>query len=945
MKQVFFIMLFTGMIIRGYCQDDSGKNTISRLTTFSENQVTDKLYVQFDKPYYAVGDTIWFKAYLLNNFLLPSAKSGVLNIDIATDSNKVVKQYRFPVRAGLTWGNISLGGVDFKPGTYVLRAYTNWMRNFGDEQFFYKTINVSSASTGQLLVNAAFGNLTTSGADAIRAKLLFNTIAGLPYSVQPVTLQVVNDGKHLYQQKYQTGVDGGLDVNFNPPTKTGHLNLIAENAKKERLAVIPVTLNRSQNADVQFFPEGGRLVAGLSARIGFKAIGEDGKGLDVSGVILNQDQKQVVVFKSAHKGIGSFDLDIKEGETYMAHITLPGGVEKQLLLPAVKPAGTTLWVKNEIAKDSLEVTVAGNNIATSGTGYFLIGRARGIVCYAAVVNFHESNSVSKKIAKSLFPTGITHFTLMTTAYQPVNERLVYIDRHDDLKIKSSAIQPVYGKRDSVGLILKVTDADGNPVRGSFSMAVTDDAQVKQDTLDAENISTRFLLSADLKGYVEQPGYYLFAKTSEAWAALDNLLLTQGWVGYDWAQVLDPPSLSFQPEHEFGVSGQVVNVLNKPVKGTNVLLFSKSPMILMDTLTDNNGKFIFNRFPKVDTPVFILKAVNKRGKSFNVGVKVDDIAPPVFKARPMGPTIPWYVNIDSSLVNYAKNAAIMQQQQSYLASGHVLKEVKITAKKIIKGSQNLNGPGNADFVMDEKDLEAEGKKTWLQVLEERIGGFKERYGRVKTPAWNFIQDIKLPPDPDRPPPAGTGLAHWYFIHDKPIKIYVDGISITELHPAPDNGDPYDNMSGFLTGTTAEDIKGIELNFTDKYSGTYLAHFSSDYNIDMDEIAFIEITTRSGHGPITDNTPGMYLYKPLQLSWPKQFYKPKYAVQDTAKNRIDLRSTIDWEPNIVTDANGEAKIWFYTADKPSTYTMIIEGTDLTGHLGHTEEKIKVEVGKSN
>ena len=67
--------------------------------------------------------------------------------------------------------------------------------------------------------------------------------------------------------------------------------------------------------------------------------------------------------------------------------------------------------------------------------------------------------------------------------------------------------------------------------------------------------------------------------------------------------------------------------------------------------------------------------------------------------------------------------------------------------------------------------------------------------------------------------------------------------------------------------------------------------------------------------------MYLYKPSPISYPKEGFahKPRYAVNDTTKRLPDLRSTIDWEPNIITDADGKATVHFYAADKPSTYTI--------------------------
>jgi len=518
---------------------------------------------------------------------------------------------------------------------------------------------------------------------------------------------------------------------------------------------------------------------------------------------------------------------------------------------------------------------------------------------------------------------------MTAKYQPLNERLVFIDHNDKLNIQIVPDKSNYGSRDSVALQIKVRDNEGNPVEGNFSLAVTDDAQVKTDTLNNENIITRMLLTADLKGYVEEPGYYLSSKTTETWRALDNLLLTQGWVGYNWQQVLNPPAVVFKPEHEFMVKGSVFNVFNSAVKGTNVLLFSKTPAILMDTSTDNEGKFVFDHFPRVDTPIFVLKAVNKNGKSFNVGIKMDDIAPPAF-TKPIAPLVtPWYVNSDAILLNYTRNNEQLKQQQYFPNGGQILKEVKITAKKIIKDSQNLNGPGNADLVLDEKDMEKAGKKNWLQLLQENIKGFREGASNAATHTDVFIGN--LPVDV-----ITHDYSLWYYVNYKRVMIFVDGIPLDSTFSQPPT---IIDEKTFLESHYAEDIKGIELNYATKFADVYELRFISPWE-PISKYAFIEITTRSGHGPFFGNTPGMYLYKPLPISWPKQFYKPKYAVKDTAKYLPDLRSTIDWEPNITTNANGEATVSFFTADKPSTYTLIIEGADMNGNLGYKKDKINIK-----
>ena len=151
--------------------------------------------------------------------------------------------------------------------------------------------------------------------------------------------------------------------------------------------------------------------------------------------------------------------------------------------------------------------------------------------------------------------------------------------------------------------------------------------------------------------------------------------------------------------------------------------------------------------------------------------------------------------------------------------------------------------------------------------------------------------------------------------------------------------YDNVNNFLTAFSAEDIKGIEVSNSDNFAGTYVREYAHGW-ASMDDVAFVEVTTRSGHGPSIENTAGMYLDKPLPISLPKAYYKPKYRIKDAVKDLPDLRSTIDWEPDIITDKNGEADIWFYTGGTASTYSIIVEGVDLRGGLGWSYKKMAVE-----
>ncbi len=95
--------------------------------------------------------------------------------------------------------------------------------------------------------------------------------------------------------------------------------------------------------------------------------------------------------------MGSFDIAAEAGESYTAKVTLPGGTIKEYPLPAIKNTGLVLKVKDPMESDSVTVSVAAtNDIVQAGYTYFLIGKARGIVCYAATFNFHESLILSKR---------------------------------------------------------------------------------------------------------------------------------------------------------------------------------------------------------------------------------------------------------------------------------------------------------------------------------------------------------------------------------------------------------------------------------------------------------------------------------------------------------------------------------------------------------------------
>nr|WP_319511512.1 hypothetical protein [uncultured Draconibacterium sp.] len=110
--------------------------------TNASPQGFQKLYVQTDREIYFLGDTIWLSVYLLNGKThAPVSNDQNLYVDLIDSSGAILKSGIFPVYKGFGEGNIPI--VDsLLTGNIIFRAYTNYLRNFGDDCFFYKSLAI-----------------------------------------------------------------------------------------------------------------------------------------------------------------------------------------------------------------------------------------------------------------------------------------------------------------------------------------------------------------------------------------------------------------------------------------------------------------------------------------------------------------------------------------------------------------------------------------------------------------------------------------------------------------------------------------------------------------------------------------------------------------------------------------------------------------------------------
>ena len=90
--------------------------------------------------------------------------------------------------------------------------------------------------------------------------------------------------------------------------------------------------------DVSFFPESGRLMPGLQQIVAFKAVGEDGLGVDVNLKIYDSEGKKISETISMHRGMGKFSMKAKAGEVYRVVAFDKDGFEKDFKFSCNDPA-------------------------------------------------------------------------------------------------------------------------------------------------------------------------------------------------------------------------------------------------------------------------------------------------------------------------------------------------------------------------------------------------------------------------------------------------------------------------------------------------------------------------------------------------------------------------------------------------------------------------------
>lgn len=862
----------------------------------------EKVHLHFDKPYYAVGDTLWYKAYLTSN-LTDYQWSKIVYVELLNSKDSLLRTWRLPLTDDHTAsGYAVLDPENFRQDNYRVRAYTQWMINFGPDYFFDKVVPIGDALRKQVNTRIDFKDLSAGNTAQAQASIIFRDHSNRPYGNRKVSWEVVSNFETIARGRGETGADGALNIAVSSEKKeqirAGRLvvALTLNNPAKPVIATFPLR-SALADVDVQFFPEGGELLNDIETVIAFKAIGNDGLGRTIKGEVVDKDNQVVASFASEHLGMGKFSLQPQAGNTYSARVQLPGGEMRTYRLPRVKAAGIGLAVNNTDSAE-LRIRITANDVffeRNKGKGFYIMAQANGMLCYAAQATL-RNNVIQVAVPKDKFPAGVTQITLFSSRGQPLSERVAFIYRKDmvlDLAVKSD--RPTYGIKQKVLLDLGAK-AEGEAVSGTFSVSVTDETKVPYADEDDVSVLSNMLLSADLRGYVEKPNYYFIDTDNSKLAHLDLLLLTQGYRRVDYRNVLAGkyPEVHLFPEQGVDVTGTVRLRNGLPAVNAGLTISIPDRRYTAETRTDESGRF---RFPNLVFSDSSSVTINGRGNDNyrDLVISVDGGQFPTVNRNVNTPSE--LLNIDTALEPYLQNS-----QKTY-RSEFLLDEVEIVAKPVVKPSHKdypaLSGLGMmADHTIDGANLS--GCNVLLMCLQTAAMGLTfEQENFYVTRDYN----------------AGSRV---------PVQVFLNGMAV-DVHA--------------LNTVTPAEVESIEIftrdelgtvNRTYQTNGVLVVHTKKKPQGEKMSLADLEKLIPKSN---------VVTFTPLGFLKKKEFYVPKYVTQES-RNISDLRTTVHWAPDVITDAEGNARLEFYNADGKGSYRIVVEGMDKAGRIGRQVYRYTVQ-----
>jgi len=189
MKRKIIFLLFLLCFAFGFSQE---KSAVDAYVEYF-NLPRETLFLHTNKTTFLPGEEVWFKVYAYDRkSQLTSKATTNIHIGIYDKNGKQIDQKLFLAKDGFADGNIAIDS-SFASGDYYLRASTNWMKNFKEDDAFIKKIKVLNPDSEEEKLSIQTkeydiqflpegGHLLVEAKNVIGVKILDNTGKGAPAS-------------------------------------------------------------------------------------------------------------------------------------------------------------------------------------------------------------------------------------------------------------------------------------------------------------------------------------------------------------------------------------------------------------------------------------------------------------------------------------------------------------------------------------------------------------------------------------------------------------------------------------------------------------------------------------------------------------------------------------------------------------------------------------------
>lgn len=650
------------------------------------------------------------------------------------------------------------------------------------------------------------------------------------------------------------------------------------------------TKSYTKQVDLRFFPEGGELVEGLESVVAFKAADQYGLPVSVSGVIKSDGGKTVQSFQSVHDGMGAVKLTPQANTNYYAEWN--DGVDtKRVELPAAKKNGAVMAVSEnaEHIVIPVEKSASLNELNT----IHVVAQMHQQVVYKAKINLSKSSKGVARIPKNALISGNLMITLFDETWQPVAERIKFVNNNDfSFDANINLTKKDLKKRGLNELEVEIPDT----LFTNLSLSVTD--ALLENNHASESIVSKLLFTSDVRGYIHNPAYYFSNSSDSVKAHLDLVLLTNGWRRYDWKNLAQGilPEIKHKKEKYLSLSGTVIGVKPTQIpKGTQVnliLLKKDSTRQYVNAPVNENGNFYIDKLVFFDTVQVYYQFNGKSYLNERASVELNKkLLQKPYVTSPDKQFLQWPFMINERSQFFAqKNAEVLPQLQN---KSENLEEVIIRTRA----------------------------RSREQELEKQYTSGLFQAGSSKN--FNLIDD---------------GAAPSYLNVFDYLQSRVAGLTIT----------PNDGTYQILRRQFSPELFLNEIAVTAEQL----------QEISMSEVVYIKVIDPpfiggSGNGPggaiavytkkggesFKSNQQSMNSTRLAGYDMPKEFYSPDYATQSPLHNVEDVRSTLYWQPYVLTSKNNrKVKLQFYNNDVSTSFKVVLEGMNEEGRLVRIEKLIR-------